>query len=209
MKEVRPPKRPLIFYYCVAMLILLLFNFLAMPWMARQQIQEVDYGTFMDMAENQDLGQVEIQEQENQIVFTNKDETAVYSTGMIPDPDLKQMLKDSGAEFSGQVIQQTDPILSFLLTWILPIVIFVALGQYLSRRMMKNMGGPNAMAFGKSNAKVYVKSSEASNSPTWPERTSQGKSGGNCGVSPRSRQIPGNRRFHAQRHSAGRPSRNR
>ena len=78
MKEVRPPKRPLIFYYCVAMLILLLFNFLAMPWMARQQIQEVDYGTFMDMAENQDLGQVEIQEQENQIVFTNKDETAVY-----------------------------------------------------------------------------------------------------------------------------------
>ena len=160
MKEVRPPKRPLIFYYCVAMLILLLFNFLAMPWMARQQIQEVDYGTFMDMAENQDLGQVEIQEQENQIVFTNKDETAVYSTGMIPDPDLKQMLKDSGAEFSGQVIQQTDPILSFLLTWILPIVIFVALGQYLSRRMMKNMGGPNAMAFGKSNAKVYVKSSE-------------------------------------------------
>ena len=160
MKEVRPPKRPLIFYYCVAMLILLLFNFLAMPWMARQQIQEVDYGTFMDMAENQDLGQVEIQEQENQIVFTNKDETAVYSTGMIPDPDLKQMLKDSGAEFSGQVIQQTDPILSFLLTWILPIVIFVALGQYLSRRMMKNMGGPNAMAFGKSKAKVYVKSSE-------------------------------------------------
>ena len=160
MKEVRPPKRPLIFYYCVAMLILLLFNFLAMPWMARQQIQEVDYGTFMDMAENHELGQVEIQEQENQIVFTNKDETAVYSTGMIPDPDLKQMLKDSGAEFSGQVIQQTDPILSFLLTWILPIVIFVALGQYLSRRMMKNMGGPNAMAFGKSNAKVYVKSSE-------------------------------------------------
>ena len=110
MKEVRPPKRPLIFYYCVAMLILLLFNFLAMPWMARQQIQEVDYGTFMDMAENQDLGQVEIQEQENQIVFTNTDETALYSTAMIPDPDLKQMLKDSGAEFSGQVIQQTDPI---------------------------------------------------------------------------------------------------
>ena len=162
MKEVRPPKRPLIFYYCVAMLILLLFNFLAMPWMARQQIQEVDYGTFMDMAENHELGQVEIQEQENQIVFTNKDETAVYSTGMIPDPDLKQMLKDSGAEFSGQVIQQTDPILSFLLTWILPIVIFVALGQYLSRRMMKNMGGgagAGAMTFGKSNAKIYVNSS--------------------------------------------------
>lgn len=171
MKEVRPPKRPLIFYYCVAMLILLLFNFLAMPWMARQQIQEVDYGTFMDMAENQDLGQVEIQEQENQIVFTNKDETAVYSTGMIPDPDLKQMLKDSGAEFSGQVIQQTDPILSFLLTWILPIVIFVALGQYLSRRMMKNMGGPNAMPSASPTPRCMSSPLRASNSPTWPERT--------------------------------------
>ena len=90
---------------------------------------------------------------------------------MIPDPDLKQMLKDSGAEFSGQVIQQTDPILSFLLTWILPIVIFVALGQYLSRRMMKNMGGPNAMAFGKSNAKVYVKSSEGIKFSDVAERT--------------------------------------
>lgn len=99
MKEVRPPKRPLIFYYCVAMLILLLFNFLAMPWMARQQIQEVDYGTFMDMAENQDLGQVEIQEQENQIVFTNKDETAVYSTrhdpGSGPETDAEGLLARS------------------------------------------------------------------------------------------------------------------
>ena len=160
MKEVRPPKRPLIFYYCVAMLVLLLFNFLAMPWMARQQIREVDYGTFMDMAEDHQLGQVEIQEAENQIVFTDKDGTAVYATGMIPDPDLKQMLKDSGARFSGEVIRQTDPIVSFLLSWVLPIVIFIALGQYLSRRMMKNLGGPNAMAFGKSSAKMYVKSSE-------------------------------------------------
>ena len=160
MKEVRPPKRPLIFYYCVAMLILLLFNFLAMPWMARQQIREVDYGTFMDMAEDHQLGQVEIQEAENQIVFTDKDGTAVYTTGMIPDPDLKQMLKDSGARFSGEVIRQADPIVSFLLSWVLPIVIFIALGQYLSRRMMKNLGGPNAMAFGKSSAKMYVKSSE-------------------------------------------------
>ena len=135
MKEVRPPKRPWICYYCVARLILLLFNFLAMPWMARQQIQEVDYGTFMDMAENQDLGQVEIQEQENQIVFTNKDETAVYSTGMIPDPDLKQMLKDSGAEFSSEIVEQMSPVLSFLLTWLLPIVFFVALGQFMLKRM--------------------------------------------------------------------------
>ncbi len=160
MKEVRPPKRPLIFYYCVAMLVLLLFNFLAMPWMAKQQVREVDYGTFMDMAENHQLGQVEIQETENQIVFTDKDNTVVYITGMVPDPDLKQMLKDSGARFTGEVIQQTDPIVSFLLSWVLPIVIFIALGQYLSRRMMKNLGGPNAMAFGRSSAKMYVKSSE-------------------------------------------------
>ena len=160
MKEVRPPKRPLIFYYCVAMLVLLLFNFLAMPWMAKQQVREVDYGTFMDMAENHQLGQVEIQETENQIVFTDKDNTVVYTTGMVPDPDLKQMLKDSGARFTGEVIQQTDPIVSFLLSWVLPIVIFIALGQYLSRRMMKNLGGPNAMAFGRSSAKMYVKSSE-------------------------------------------------
>ena len=162
MKEVRPPKRPLIFYYCVAMLILLLFNFLAMPWMARQQIQEVDYGTFMDMAENQDLGQVEIQEQENQIVFTNKDETAVYSTGMIPDPDLKQMLKDSGAEFSSEIVEEMSPFLSFLLTWLLPIVFFVALGQFMLKRMTNKAGGPNSMMFGLggSNAKVYVKSAE-------------------------------------------------
>ena len=155
MKEVKPPKRPLIFYYCVVMLILLLFNFLAMPWMAKQQVQEVDYSTFMDMAENHELGQVEVQEEENQIVFTNKDNTAVYSTGMMPDPNLTQMLKDSGAKFNGEVIQQTDPILSFLLSWVLPIVIFIVLGQYLSKRMMKSMGGPNAMAFGKSNAKMW------------------------------------------------------
>ena len=160
MNEVKPPRKPLIYYYVIVLLVLLLFNFLAMPWMAKQQIIEVDYGTFMDMAEEQNLGQVEVQEQENQIVFTDKDNTAIYTTGMMPDPNLTQMLKDSGAQFSGEAIQQTDPILSFLLSWVLPIAIFVALGQYMSRRMMKNMGGPNAMMFGKSNAKVYVKSSE-------------------------------------------------
>ena len=160
MNEVKPPRKPLIYYYVIVLLVLLLFNFLAMPWMSKQQIIEVDYGTFMDMAEEQNLGQVEVQEQENQIVFTDKDNTAIYTTGMMPDPNLTQMLKDSGAQFSGEAIQQTDPILSFLLSWVLPIAIFVALGQYMSRRMMKNMGGPNAMMFGKSNAKVYVKSSE-------------------------------------------------
>ena len=159
MNEVKRPKKPLIYYYSIVVLILLLFNFLAMPWIAQRQVREIDYGTFMDMAENHELGQVEVDQQENQIIFTNKDGTAIYKTGMIPDPDLKQMLRDSGAQFEGEIIQQTDPLLSFLLTWVLPIVIFVAIGQYMSNRMMKNAGGPNAMMFGKSNAKVYVKSS--------------------------------------------------
>ena len=159
MNEVKRPKKPLIYYYSIVVLILLLFNFLAMPWIAQRQVREVDYGTFMDMAENHELGQVEVDQQENRIIFTNKDGTAIYKTGMIPDPDLKQMLRDSGAQFEGEIIQQTDPLLSFLLTWVLPIVIFVAIGQYMSNRMMKNAGGPNAMMFGKSNAKVYVKSS--------------------------------------------------
>ncbi len=162
MNEVKTPKKPLIYYYAIMLLILLLFNFLAMPWIAQRQIREVDYGTFMQMAEDKEIGQVEVQETENQIVFTDKDETTVYKTGMMPDPNLTQMLKDSGAKFSGEIIQQTDPLLSILLNWVLPIVVFVALGQYISKRMMNKMGGPNSMMFGmgKSNAKVYVKSSE-------------------------------------------------
>ena len=162
MNEVKTPKKPLIYYYVIMLLILLLFNFLAMPWIAQRQIREVDYGTFMQMAEDKEIGQVEVQETENQIIFTDKDGTNVYKTGMMPDPDLTQMLKDSGAKFSGEIIQQTDPLLSILLNWVLPIVVFVALGQYLSKRMMNKMGGPNSMMFGmgKSNAKVYVKSSE-------------------------------------------------
>ena len=162
MNEVKIPKKPLIYYYAIMMLILLLFNFLAMPWIAQRQIREVDYGTFMQMADDKEIGRVEVQETENQIVFTDKDETTVYKTGMMPDPNLTQMLKDSGAKFSGEIIQQTDPLLSILLNWVLPIVVFVALGQYISKRMMNKMGGPNSMMFGmgKSNAKVYVKSSE-------------------------------------------------
>ena len=162
MQEVKKPKKPLIFYYVVVVLILFLFNFLAMPWIARRQIQEVDYGTFMSMIEEKNIGQVEVQEQENQILFTDKDRTTVYRTGMMPDLDLTQRLYDAGASFSGEIIQQTDPLFSFLLSWILPIIIFVAIGQYISRKLMKNAGGPNAMMFGmgKSNARVYVKSSE-------------------------------------------------
>ena len=160
MNEVKTPKRPLIFYYCVAMLILLLFNFLAMPWLAQRQIQEVDYNTFVEMLEDGQVGLVQLQEQENRVLFTNTEETAVYKTALVGDPDLTQRVLDAGASLTGEEIQQTDPFLSFLLSWVLPIVIFIALGQYLSRRMIKNMGGPNAMMFGKSNAKVYVKSSE-------------------------------------------------
>ena len=160
MNEVKKPKKPLIFYYVLVLLILLLFNFLAMPWLMQRQVQQVDYGTFLEMAVNKELGQVEVQQQTNQILFTNKDNTVIYKTGMMPDPDLTQRLTDSGAVFSGEIIEQADPLLSFLLTWVLPLVIFVAIGQWMYKRMMKNAGGPNAMMFGKSNAKVYVKSSE-------------------------------------------------
>lgn len=160
MQEVRKPKKPLIFYYGVVLIILLLFNFLAMPWLAQRQVREVDYGTFIEMAENHELGQVEVQQQDNQILFTDKDNTMVYKTGMMPDPDLTQRLNDSGAKFSGEIIEQANPIISFLVSWVLPIVIFIFIGQYMSKKLMERAGGPNAMTFGKSNAKVYVKSSE-------------------------------------------------
>ncbi|HIR76170.1 MAG TPA: ATP-dependent zinc metalloprotease FtsH [Candidatus Choladousia intestinipullorum] len=162
MQEVKKPKKPLIFYYVVVLLILMLINFLAVPWIAQRRIKSVDYGTFMEMTEQKEIGQVQVQEQENQIIFTDKDNTAVYKTGMMPDPELTERLYEAGAQFEGEIIQQTDPLLAFLLSWVVPIVIFVALGQYMSKKMMKNAGGPNAMMFGmgKSNAKVYVKSSE-------------------------------------------------
>ncbi len=162
MNEIKTPKKPLIYYYSIALLILLLFNFLAMPWMAQRRIVEVDYGTFITMTNNEEIGQVELQETENQILFTNKDNTVVYKTGMMPDPDITKRLYDSGAKFTGEIIEQTSPIISILLSWVLPVIIFIVLGQYLTKRMMKNAGGPNSMMFGmgKSNAKIYVKSSE-------------------------------------------------
>ena len=160
MQEVKKPKKPLLFYYAIVLLVLLLFNFLAMPWLAQRQVQEVDYGTFIEMAANKELGQVEVQEQDNQIIFTNKDNTVVYKTGMMPDPDLTQRLADSGAKFSGQIIEQANPVITFLLSWVLPIVVFIAIGQFMSKKMMERAGGPNAMSFGKSNAKVYVKSTQ-------------------------------------------------
>lgn len=147
MNEVKKPKKPLIYYYAIVLLALLLFNFLAMPWLMQRQIQQVDYGTFISMTENGEIGQVEIQAQENQIIFTDKDDTAVYKTGMVDDPDLTQRLYDSGAKFSGEIIEQMSPLLNFLLTWVLPIVIFVGIGQYMSKKLMERAGGSNSMTF--------------------------------------------------------------
>ena len=162
MNEVKRPKRPLIYYYGVIVLILLLFNLLALPKLSQWQVVEVDYGTFMSMTEDGQVGRVEIQEQENLILFTDQEETTVYKTAMVDDPDLTARLHDAGIPFYGQEIQQESPILSFLLTWILPLLIFIAIGQFMSEKMMDRAGGANAMSFGfgKSNAKIYVKSSE-------------------------------------------------
>ena len=159
MNEVKKPKKPLIFYYAIVMAVLLLFNSLVIPWILERQVKEVDYGTFMTMTEQNEIGKVEIQS--NQIVFTDKEGTQIYKTGVMEDPGLAERLHASGAEFTSEIIEETSPFLSVLLSWILPLVIFIALGQYLSKKMMEKMGGPNSMSFnaGKSNAKIYVKSS--------------------------------------------------
>ena len=162
MQEVKKPKKPLIYYYIIVLAALLIFNFLFMPWAAERRVTEVGYDRFIEMTEEKDVGQVEINQEDNEIVFTDKDGSAIYKTGMVEDPDLTRRLYDSGAKFSGQIVEQMSPILSILLSWILPVVIFIAIGQYMSRKLMKKAGGPNSMIFGngKSNAKVYVKSSE-------------------------------------------------
>ena len=161
MNEIKKPKKPLIFYYTLVLVIIILINSLLVPWMAKMQIKEVDYGTFMTMTDNKEIGKVEIQS--NQILFTNKDESVIYKTGVMEDPGLVERLHDSGAEFASEIVEQTSPLLSFLLSWILPLVIFFAIGQFLSKKMMdKAGGGAGSMMFGmgKSNAKVYVQSSE-------------------------------------------------
>lgn len=159
MNEVKTPKKPLIFYYGIAMVVLLLLNMLVMPLITQHQVEEVDYGTFIKMTENKEIGQVEIED--NQILFTNKDKSKIYKTGLLNDDGLVQRLYDSGAEFSGEIVEQMSPLMSFIVSWVLPVVLFVVLGQLLSRQLMKKMGGPNAMKFdmGKSSAKVYVQSS--------------------------------------------------
>mgnify|MGYP001704098415 FL=1 len=160
MKEVKPPKKPLMYYYSIALMVLLLFNFIAVPWMAERQVKEVDYGTFMTMTEEKNIKEVEIET--NQIVFTDNDGN-YYKTGRMDDDGLVERLHASGAEFSQEIIEQTSPFLSFLLTWVLPIVIFVGLGQYMYKKMMSNAGGgAGSMMFGmgKSNAKIYVQSTQ-------------------------------------------------
>ena len=160
MNEVKQPKKPLAYYYGVVLLLLLVFNWLVMPLITDAKIKEVDYGTFMSMTEQKNIGRVEIED--NQILFTDKGETQVYKTGVMQDPDLVQRLYDAGATFSSEIVEETSPLLAFLLSFIVPLVLFIALGQFMSRKLMDKMGGPNAMSFnmGKSNAKVYVKSSD-------------------------------------------------
>ena len=162
MNEIKSPKKPLLYYYFVAMLLVMLFNFIAMPWISEHQIKDVDYNTFVTMTEQGEVGRVEIQEQSNRILFTSSDEKTVYKTAMVPDDGLVQRLLDAGVSTTGEEIEQTSLLVS-ILAWVLPIIIFVALGQYMSRKMMEKMGGGgNSMMFnmGKSNAKVYVKSAE-------------------------------------------------
>ena len=162
MKEVKTPKKPLIFYYAVAMLAVFLFNFFAMPWLAQHQIKEVDYNTFVEMVEQDKVGKVEIQEQDNRILFTDKDESVIYKTAMVSDDDLSARLLEAGVSFKGEEIEQTS-LLVDILGWVLPILIFIALGQYMSKKMADKLGGGNSMMFGlggNSNVKVYVQSTE-------------------------------------------------
>ena len=162
MNEVKTPKKPLLYYYLIVLVVVMLFNFLAMPWLAEHQIKDVDYNTFVSMTEQGQVGQVEIQQQNNRLLFTSTDGKTIYKTAMVPDDGLVQRLLDAGVSTTGEEIEQTSLLVS-ILGWVLPLVIFIGLGQVLSRSLMKKMGGgSNSMMFnmGKSNAKVYVKSAE-------------------------------------------------
>ena len=161
MNEVKSPKKPLLYYYLIALLVVMLFNLLAMPWLAEHQIKDVDYNTFVSMTEQGQIGQVEIQQQSNRILFTGKDEKTIYKTAIVPDDGLVQRLLEAGVSTTGEEIQQSS-LLVDILGWVLPLIIFIGIGQVISRSMMKKMGGGNSLMFnmGKSNAKVYVKSAE-------------------------------------------------
>ena len=162
MNEVKSPKKPLLYYYMIVVLVVLLFNLLAMPWLAEHQIQEVDYNTFVSMTEQKQIGQVEIQQQSNRILFTDAEGKTVYKTAIVPDDGLVQRLLDAGISTTGEEIQQSS-LLVDILGWVLPLVIFIAIGQVIYRSMMKKMGGgSNSLMFnmGRSDAKIYVKSAE-------------------------------------------------
>ena len=160
MKEVKTPRKPLAIYYALVLLMLLLLNLVLLPWMEERQIKEVDYGTFMTMTEEKDIGRVDIES--NQIIFTDKDETQVYKTGLMNDTGLTERLYDAGATFSSEIVEQSSPVLSFLIWFVLPIILFSAIGNQMNKKLMEKAGGgPGSMMFGgmgKSNAKVYVQS---------------------------------------------------
>ena len=160
MNEVQNPKKPFYYYYGIVFIFIFLFNALLLPQIAKRAVKEVDYGTFMKMTYDQEIGEVEIQD--NQILFTNKEGTSVYKTGLVQDPGLTERLYDNGAAFSSEIVEEMSPLMSFFVGWILPMIIFIGIGQLLSRQMMKKMGGGNSMMFGMggSKAKVYVKSSQ-------------------------------------------------
>ena len=162
MEQVKRPKKPLMFYYTIVLIILILFNIIAMPYIKEKQIKDVDYGTFISMTEKKEIKKVELQQQDNTILFTGKDGKTIYKTAMVNDPDLTKRLYEADVSFYGEEIDQSSPILVTVLSWVLPILFFVALGEYMSRKLMKRAGGKNAMSFGmgKSSAKIYVKSSE-------------------------------------------------
>ena len=161
MNEVKSPKKPLMYYYTIALILLLVFNFVAMPWISEHQIKEVDYNTFINMVDNGEVSAVEIQEQNNRILFQGNDGSKIYKTAMLPDNDLVSHLLDANVSTTGEEIEQTSALVS-ILAWVLPIILFIAIGQFMSRKMMEKMGGGNSMMFnmGKSNARVYVKSAE-------------------------------------------------
>ena len=160
MKEVKTPRKPLAIYYAIVLLMLLLLNFVLLPWMEERQVKEVDYGTFMTMTEEKNIGRVDIES--NQIIFTDKDETQVYKTGLMNDTGLTERLYDAGATFSSEIVEQSSPVLSFLIWFVLPIILFSAIGNQMNKKLMEKAGGgPGSMMFGgmgKSNAKVYVQS---------------------------------------------------
>ena len=147
MKEVKTPKKPLAIYYAIVLLVLMLLNFVLVPWMSERQVKEVDYGTFMSMTEDKDIGRVDVES--NQIIFTDKDEKQIYKTGLMNDPSLTERLYDAGAQFSSEIVEQGSPVLSFLLWFVLPILLFSFIGNQMNKKLMEKAGGgPGAMMFG-------------------------------------------------------------